>query len=102
MAIFEKAMPDGNDVGDGRVLVEFYAPRCSFCRAAEPMLERLKSEYRDVEFYKVNTDLWGGAAIEHKIKSLPTFVLFEDGFEKGRLVGAGKESARRTLLGGTR
>ena len=92
-------MPDGNAVGDGRVLVEFYAPRCGFCRAAEPMLERLKNEYRGVEFCKVNTDLWSGAAAEHKIKSLPTFVLFEDGREKGRLVGAGKESALRSLLG---
>ena len=94
----EKILNTRSDLGSGRVFAEFYAPRCSFCRAAEPTVKALSEEYGDTNFIKVNTDECGFAVSEFGIRSLPTFILFENGEERSRLVGAKGVSALREML----
>ena len=96
--IHERYIEDRADLNGEKVFLEFYAPRCSFCRAAEPLIERLSNEYSDIEFLKVNTDENPEAAELFGVRGLPTFVALSNENELGRLIGARPESAIRELI----
>ncbi len=97
--ITEKEIKTKDEIGDGRVLAEFFAPWCSFCRAAEPVLAAMDREFSDTEFIKVNTDTCHEAAAAFGIRSLPTFILFEGGSERARHTGSATTAELRRLLG---
>lgn len=74
----------------GYALVDFYASWCSPCKAVAPFFEELKNKYSNVTFLKCNIDDNREIALKYKIESIPAFILFQDGIEKDRLVGANK------------
>jgi thioredoxin len=72
----------------GAFVVDFWAPWCGPCRMIAPILEELASSRSDVRFAKLNVDHNPRAASEYRAMSIPLLVLFRDGIEKGRVVGA--------------
>ena len=73
---------------DVPVLVDFTAAWCPPCRAMHPVLEQLAGERDDVRVVQVDVDADQLSAARYGILSMPTFVLFRDGAEALRLVGA--------------
>ena len=77
----------------GPVLVDFFATWCGPCRMVSPIIGELASEYEGrIKVGKVNVDEAPELAMKYGVSSIPTLILFRDGREAGRTVGAqGKE-----------
>jgi thioredoxin 1 len=72
------------------VLVDFYATWCGPCKAIAPFFNSLKEKYPSIKFFKLDIDENQEMARKYKIESIPAFILFKDGLEEDRLVGANK------------
>lgn len=81
------------------VLVDFWAEWCAPCRMIAPTVEAMAKEYEGrVRVVKLNVDYNPSVAAAYGIKGIPTLILFRDGKEAERIVGAvGKESLSRLV-----
>jgi len=71
------------------VFVDFWAPWCGPCRSVAPEVERLAGLMGgEALIVKVDTEALPKVASEHRIQSIPTFVLFQRGAEVARTSGA--------------
>jgi thioredoxin 1 len=77
----------------GPVVVDFWAPWCPPCRVIGPILAELANEYAGrLTIAKVNIDEQQRSMIRYGIQGAPTLVIFKDGKEVERLVGARRKS----------
>jgi thioredoxin 1 len=70
------------------VLVDFWAPWCGPCRVVHPILEEIAAEREDLRIVSINTDENQQTAARFEILSIPTLILFKDGAEAKRVIGA--------------
>jgi thioredoxin 1 len=70
------------------VLVDFWAPWCGPCRVVHPILEEMAGEREDLRIVSINTDENQQTAARFDILSIPTLILFKDGAEAKRVIGA--------------
>jgi thioredoxin 1 len=70
------------------VLVDFTAAWCPPCRVMKPVLAELAAEREDLRIVQLDVDAHQRTAAEYGVLSMPTFILFKDGREVQRLVGA--------------
>ena len=81
------------------VLVDFWAPWCGPCRMVSPVLEKLSSEYTSkLKMAKLNVDDNQEIAGEHDIRGIPCMVVFSNGKEVDRIVGAYPEAELRKKI----
>ena len=84
---------------DKPVLVDFWAEWCAPCRMLAPTVEAVAEHYGDsASVVKLNVDENSSTAQRYGIKGIPTLILFRDGKEVERVVGAtSKESIMRMV-----
>ncbi len=74
--------------GERPILVDFWAEWCGPCRVIAPVLEEISEEQDSFDIGKLNVDHNPQAAASFDVMSIPTLILFKDGVEKKRIVGA--------------
>lgn len=83
----------------GLTLVDFWASWCGPCRMIAPIVEELAEENQGkVTIGKLNIDEQPEAAMTYRVMSIPTLVLFKDGVEVERVVGARSKAAFQQML----
>ena len=65
---------------DKPVLVDFWAPWCTYCRRIGPAFDKIAQQYADSLIVgKVNIDEEPALAQQEQIEVIPTLVLYRDG-----------------------
>ena len=75
------------NIGNGVVVVDFYADWCSPCKLLGPIFEKVSQAMPSVKFIKVNADDAQSVVRENGINALPTILIFKDGKVAKRHVG---------------
>lgn len=71
------------------VLNDFWAEWCGPCKMIAPILEEIAREYAGrLKITKLDVDNNPNAMMTYRVMSIPTLILFKDGQEVLRLVGA--------------
>lgn len=70
------------------VLVDFYADWCGPCKMVGPLVAQIADEHDDVAVVKVNVDDEMELAEKFGVASIPTIILFKDGKEAKKNIGA--------------
>lgn len=74
---------------DKPVLVDFFAEWCMPCKMFAPILDKVAEKIGDAAIIaKVNVDEAEAVAMEYRVASIPTIILFKSGVEAERHVGA--------------
>jgi thioredoxin len=80
-------------------LVDFWAEWCGPCKMMEQPLDDMAGEQAGkLNVVKLNVDENHATAMQYGVMSIPTMIVFQDGVEKKRLVGARSRSQLESEL----
>lgn len=82
-----------------KTILYFTADWCQPCKKVNPIVEELNREYVPGMFQMIDVDIEKEMAKSFELKSVPTFVLFENGNEINRLTGAQTKQSLLEFIG---
>ena len=72
---------------DQSVLVDFWAPWCTYCRRIAPAFDKIASQQEDkLIFAKLDIDDAAEIAEEYGVDTIPTLIIFKNGEVFGSIV----------------
>ena len=84
---------------DRPVLVDFWAQWCAPCRMLAPTVEAVAEKYEgSASVVKLNVDDNPAVSQRYGIKGIPTLILFKNGKEEERVVGATSKEAISRMI----
>lgn len=82
----------------GTVLVDFWASWCGPCKMIGPIIDQIADERTDVKVCKVNVDDEQELAVQFKVMSIPTLLVFKDGQVVNQSLGSKPKAAILAML----
>lgn len=82
----------------GTVLVDFWASWCGPCKMIGPIIDQIADERTDIKVGKVNVDEEQELAVQFKVMSIPTLLVFKDGKVVNQSLGAKPKAAILSML----
>ena len=76
-----------SEIKSGYVLVDFWAPWCSYCIMLEPALVEYAENNTNIKICKLNVDDNPETAAKYGITMLPTLLIFKDGEVSAKHIG---------------
>ncbi len=81
------------------ILVDFWAGWCGPCKMIAPVVDEIASEFEGkVKVAKLDVDENQNTALNFKVVSIPTLILFKEGKEMERSIGYKNKDELRRLL----
>lgn len=81
------------------VVVDFWATWCAPCKALNPVLEALATEYAGkVKFVKVDVEAEPDLANKYQVRAVPTLLVMQGGVVKKQLVGGQSKEKLKAAL----
>ena len=80
-------------------ILYFTADWCQPCKKVKPIVEELNREYFPGIFQIVEVDIENEMAKTFEIRSVPTFILFEDGKEINKIIGSQTKQSLLEFIG---
>lgn len=71
-----------------KTIYYFTADWCQPCKKVKPIVKELNHEQTEALFQIIDIDDNSDLVNKFNIRSVPTFIFFEEGIEKRRIVGA--------------
>ncbi len=79
---------------DKPVFVDFWAEWCGPCRMVGPVVEQIAQSYSEkIKVVKLNVDENQDIAMKYGIQSIPSLLIFKNGKEINRTIGAAPKDA---------
>jgi len=83
-------------------VVYFFTDSCPVCKTVSPRFSLYNDKFQNARFVYLNAEASAEIALSYNVMAVPTFIIFKEGKEKKRIVGAdlfGLEQAIREALG---
>lgn len=80
------------------VLVDFWASWCGPCKMIGPIIDQIADERNDVKVCKINVDEEQELAVQFKVMSIPTLLVFKEGKVVNQSLGAKPKAAILAML----
>lgn len=88
-----------DEIQEGLTLVDFWAPWCGPCRIVSPIVEELAGDYTGkIKVGKLNVDENQQTAMNYRVMSIPTVILFKNGEPVETMIGAQSKAAYEARL----
>ncbi len=89
LTLNDATFDEGVGAADTAVVVDFWAEWCGPCKMIAPVLEDIAKEHAGkIAIAKLNVDDNPETARRFEVLSIPTLIVFKDGQQAKRLVGA--------------
>ncbi len=86
-------------IKNGVTLIDFNAPWCAPCKAQEPILAKLATQFEGkAQVFAMNIDNNREIAGKLGIQSIPTLIIFKNGKEIQRFVGLQPENTLADVI----
>ncbi|WP_028403319.1 thioredoxin [Ectobacillus panaciterrae] len=88
-----------DEIKEGLVFVDFWAPWCGPCKMIAPVLEEIDTEMGDtVKIIKLDVDENPETTRKFGVMSIPTLILFKDGEVVDQVIGYQPKEALAELI----
>lgn len=83
---------------EGIVMVDFWAAWCGPCKMLSPIVDQIAEEHPEIKVCKVNIDEEPSLAIDYKVMSIPTLLIFKNGEKVNMSIGVQSKSDIEAML----
>ena len=83
---------------EGIVMVDFWAAWCGPCKMLSPIVDQIAEEHPEIKVCKVNINEEPSLAIDYKVMSIPTLLVFKNGEKVNMSIGVQSKSDIEAML----